>query len=177
LWGTYSGKIRPYVSADVLKDPLFKEKEMARKMGLVSILSVPMSVRERVIGVVNCMTTSRHEFTDTEEKLLTTVANQAAVAIYNTELMVKTQVIREELESRKLIERAKDLLMANRAMSGEEAFRWMQKTIHGFAQVHERGGRSHSADRRILIRFPFVRLPAAGDARPFYIFMVDYPFY
>jgi AmiR/NasT family two-component response regulator len=49
------------------------------------------------------------------------------VAIENTELMVKTTVIQEELESRKLVERAKDVLMAQRDLSGPEAYRWIQK--------------------------------------------------
>ncbi|MEZ4551880.1 MAG: hypothetical protein R2874_15810 [Desulfobacterales bacterium] len=44
------------------------------------------------------------------------MANQAAVAILNTELMVKTKVIQEELESRKLIEKAKEILMLNRSL-------------------------------------------------------------
>jgi len=56
-----------------------------------------------------------------------TVANQAAVAIMNTELMVKTRVIQEELEARKLIERAKEILMVRRNMSGQQAYRWLQK--------------------------------------------------
>jgi len=55
------------------------------------------------------------------------VANQAAVAIFNTELMVKTKVIQEELEARKLIERAKDVLMRKRNMKGDEAYRWIRK--------------------------------------------------
>lgn len=118
---------KPYTAYDVLQDSLFKEKELARNMGLASILSVPMSVGDRGIGVVNVMTTTPYHFTDTDTKVLTTVANQAAVAIYNTELMVKTQVIREELEARKTIERAKDVLMAKRKINGEDAFRWIQK--------------------------------------------------
>lgn len=55
------------------------------------------------------------------------MANQAAVAIFNTELMVKTKVIQEELEARKLIERAKDVLMRKRNMKGDEAYRWIRK--------------------------------------------------
>ena len=58
---------------------------------------------------------------------MTSVANQAAVAIENTELMVKTRVIQEELEARKLVERAKDMLMAKKGLSGPAAFRRMQK--------------------------------------------------
>ncbi|MBW1980438.1 MAG: GAF and ANTAR domain-containing protein [Deltaproteobacteria bacterium] len=118
---------QPYEVLNVLREPRFKEKELARKMGLVSMLSVPMSVKNRVVGVINCYTSEEHEFSDTEKNLFTTVANQAAVAIVNTELMVKTKVIQEELESRKLIERAKEVLMRRRNLNGREAYRWIQK--------------------------------------------------
>jgi AmiR/NasT family two-component response regulator len=49
------------------------------------------------------------------------------MAILNTQLMVKTKVIQEELETRKLVERAKEVLMHRRKLSGEEAYRWIQK--------------------------------------------------
>jgi len=118
---------KPRAVINVLKEPEYKEKELARKEGLVSMLSVPMVVKDRVVGVINCYTSYPHEFTETEKNVLTTVANEAAVAIENTELMVKTKVIQEELESRKLIERAKDILTAQRGLSGTDAYRWIQK--------------------------------------------------
>jgi len=119
---------RPLIVEDVLKEPRFKEKGMAKKLGLVSMVGVPLQVQdEKVIGVLNCFTSQFHEFAETEVNLITTVANQAAVAIINTELMVKTKVIREELETRKLVERAKEILMRRRNMSGDDAFRWIQK--------------------------------------------------
>jgi GAF domain-containing protein len=113
---------------DVLKDQRFKEKDMARKLGLVSMLGIPLRVKnDKVIGVLNCFSSQPHDFTDTELNLITAVANQAAVAIYNTELLVKSKVIQEELETRKLVEKAKDVLMTRRKMAGDEAFRWIQK--------------------------------------------------
>jgi signal transduction protein with GAF and PtsI domain len=119
---------QPLILKDVLKEPRFKEKEMAKKLGLVSMVSVPLQVKdEKVIGVLNCFTAKPHEFSKTEVNLITAVANQAAVAIMNTELMVKTKVIQEELETRKLVERAKDILMHQRSMNGDDAFRWIQK--------------------------------------------------
>jgi len=119
---------QPLVIKDVLKEPRFKEKEMAKKLGLVSMLSVPLRVKdEKVIGVLNCFTDKPHEFSDTEINLVTAVANQAAVAILNTELIVKTKVIQEELETRKLVERAKEVLISRRSMTGEQAYRWIQK--------------------------------------------------
>ena len=119
---------QPLIIEDVLKEPRFKEKEMARKLGLVSMASVPLQVKEeKVIGVLNCFTAEPHEFSEPEVNLITTVANQAAVAILNTELMVKTKVIQEELETRKLVEKAKEVLMRRRNLKGDEAYRWIQK--------------------------------------------------
>ncbi|MBI9085937.1 MAG: GAF and ANTAR domain-containing protein [Desulfobacterales bacterium] len=119
---------KPLIVPHVLEEPRFKEKEMASKLGLVSMLGVPLQGRDgKVIGVLNCFTAEPHDFTDTEINLITAVANQAAVAIMNTELMVKTHVIKEELETRKRVERAKEVLMRRRSITGEEAFRWIQK--------------------------------------------------
>ena len=119
---------RPLIVEDIFSEPRFKEKEMAHKLGLASMVSVPMNVQNnKVVGVLNCFTSSPHRFTETEVNLITTVANQAAVAIMNTELMVKTRVIQEELETRKLVERAKEVLMRRRNMTGEQAYRWIQK--------------------------------------------------
>ena len=125
--GLVAQQNKPYSSVNVLEDQRFKEKSLARKIGLVSLLSVPMSVRDKVIGVINCYTSTPHQFTDTEQNLFITLANQAALAIFNTELMVKSRVIQEELETRKMVERARDVLVRRRNLSGEEAFRWIQK--------------------------------------------------
>lgn len=119
---------KPLFVPDVLAEPRFKEREMASKLGLVSMVGVPMWTKEDdIIGVLNCFTAEPHVFSDTEVNVIQTVANQAAVAILNTELMVKTKVIQEELETRKLVDRAKEILMARRGKSGVEAYRWIQK--------------------------------------------------
>jgi len=118
---------QPLSILDVLNEPRYKEKELARKEGLVSMLSVPLAVKDKVIGVINCYTSHPHAFTETEQAVLTTVANQAAICIENTELMVKTKVIQEELETRKLIERAKGILMKRHNLSEEEAFKRIRK--------------------------------------------------
>lgn len=118
---------RPISVVDVRKDPRYISMEIAKKENLCSLLSVPLSVRGKVIGVINCYTSLPHRFTKSEMDVLATVANQAAIAIENTELMVRSKVIQEELETRKLVERAKDILMEEMAISGQEAFRKIQK--------------------------------------------------
>ena len=119
---------KPLILKDVLESDRFKEKEMAKKLGLVSMVGIPLIAKEdKVIGVLNCFTASPHDFSETEVNLLRAVANQSAIAIVNTELMVKTRVIQEELEARKKIEQAKEILMHSRKINGDDAYGWIRK--------------------------------------------------
>jgi len=78
---------KPLILKDVLESERFKEKDMARKLGLVSMVGIPLKTKdEKVIGVLNCFTSEPHDFHDTEVNLLRAVANQSAIAIVNTEL-------------------------------------------------------------------------------------------
>ena len=113
---------------NVVNDKRYKEKDLAKQEGLVSMLSVPMIIKKRVIGVINCYTTSEYNFSKSDIEHLSLVANQAAVAIENTELMVKTKVIQEELETRKKVERAKGVLMKEQSLSEAVAFKLIQRS-------------------------------------------------
>ncbi len=125
--GLVAQRNRPMVIKNVQKDPLYLYKEVARTENLRSLLCVPMSIKGRVIGVINCYTNKPHEFSQEEIDLLTTVANQAAVAIENTELLLRAKVVQEELETRKKVERAKDILMKTLNVDGDEAYKRMRK--------------------------------------------------
>jgi len=59
--------------------------------------------------------------------MITTVANQASIVIENSRILVESQVIREELETRKLLERAKSILIKELNLSENEAFRKIQQ--------------------------------------------------
>jgi two-component system, response regulator PdtaR len=118
---------KPMVVPDVKKYPGYLNKQVAIKEKLCSLLSVPLNIKNKPIGAINVYTSKPHAFTDAEIKILTAVANQAAVAIKNAELITKTKIVQEELESRKLIERAKDILMKESGLSGEEAYKKIQR--------------------------------------------------
>jgi len=118
---------RPIAVKDVMKEKEYKHKDIAKKEGLRSLLCVPLSVKGKVIGVINCYTSRLHEFSDTEINVLTTIANEAAIAIENTELMVKSKVIQEELQTRKRIERAKGILMRDESLTEEQAYLKIRK--------------------------------------------------
>lgn len=118
---------KPTVIYDVEEEKEYKYKDIAKKEGLVSLLCVPLIVKNRASGVINLYTHKPHKFTKSEISILMAIANQAAMVIENTELMVKTRVIQEELETRKLVERAKGILMKEQNLSEGEAYRLIQK--------------------------------------------------
>ena len=125
--GKAAGEKRAISIYNVTREKEYKYKDIARKNGLVSLLCVPLMVKGRVIGVINLYTSKPHKFTKNEAHMLTAVANQAAMVIENTELMVRTRVIQEELETRKLVEKAKGILMKEQGLSEADAYRTIQK--------------------------------------------------
>lgn len=125
--GKVAKKNKPTTVKDVTKEKEYKYQGIAKKEGLRSLLCVPLAVKGRVTGVINCYTPEPHDFTETEINILSSIANQAAVAIENTELLVESRVIREELEARKRIERAKGVLMKEQALTEEQAYLKLQK--------------------------------------------------
>ena len=118
---------KPITIYDVKEEKEYKYKDIAKKEGLVSLLCAPLIVKNKAIGVINLYTHKPHKFTNSEIGILLAIANQAAMVIENTELMVKTKIIQEELEARKLLERAKGILMKEQNLSEAEAYRLMQK--------------------------------------------------
>lgn len=125
--GKVAKENQPMTIKDVTKEKEYKYGNIAKKEGLCSLLCVPLALKGKVIGVINCYTPSPHDFTETEIDVLSSIANQAAVAIENTELLVKSRVIQEELEARKRIERAKGILMKEEGLTEEEAYLKLQK--------------------------------------------------
>jgi signal transduction protein with GAF and PtsI domain len=125
--GKVAKENKPMTIKDVTKEKEYRYQDLAKKEGLCSLLCVPLAVKGKVIGVLNCYTPTPHDFTEMEVNIITSIANQAAVAIENTELMVKSRVIQEEVETRKRIERAKGILMKEERLTEEEAYLRLQR--------------------------------------------------
>ncbi len=128
---------KPIIIKDVRKEKEYKYRDIAKKEGLVSMLSVPMIVKNKGIGVLNVYTTEPHEFTKREIEIISSIANQAAIVIENTELLVKTKILEEELEARKKIEKAKGILMKEENLTEDQAYNMLRK---------------YSMDRRISMK-------------------------
>jgi signal transduction protein with GAF and PtsI domain len=118
---------KPVFVKDISTDKNYKYQDIAKKEGLTSLLCVPLNLRGKVIGALTSYTSYPHEFTETEMDVLKSIANLAAVAIENAELVTKTRVIQEELDARKKIDRAKGVLMRDEKLTEEEAYLKIKK--------------------------------------------------
>jgi two-component system, response regulator PdtaR len=118
---------KPVSIYNISENKDYKYQDIARKEGLTSLLCVPLHVKGKVIGVLTVYTSGAHNFSEYETNILQTVADQAAIVLENYRLIVETKVIKEELESRKAIEKAKGILMKEQSLAEDEAFKRIQK--------------------------------------------------
>lgn len=125
--GIVAQQNKPICVLDVKKESRYLNQDIAKKERLCSLASVPMAVKGRIIGVLNCYTSKKHKFTKPELDVLTALANQAAVAIENAELDLRARSAEEALLTRKVIERAKDILSQEVNILPSEAYRLIQK--------------------------------------------------
>lgn len=127
---------------NINEQPDLEDGELAIDAGLVSLLSVPLSVRDRVIGVLNCFSSSTRIFTEEERTLLLTLANQTALAIENAQLITNTAVVREMHHRIKNNLQTVAMLMQLQVYESDSAAtRQALETnihrIHSIASVHE----------------------------------------
>lgn len=131
LHGSISGKSvhakKPIQIKDVRKESSYQFRDLAIKQGLVALLSVPMMYKDKALGILNVYKPTEHTFTGDEISFAQSVANQCAAAIENTRLLSEKLAAQEALESRKLIERAKGILMQQKKMPEQDAFREIQR--------------------------------------------------
>jgi two-component sensor histidine kinase len=60
-----------------------------------TLLGVPLSIQDRIVGVLICQSARPNAFADGQEILLMTLANQTALAIENARLVTNAAVVRE----------------------------------------------------------------------------------
>lgn len=79
-------------------DTRIRHPEFFRKHSLVSYLGIPLVAHDEILGVISFYTKEEHEFTGDEIEFLTTLAEQAAIAIHNARLYQAVESSRRELE-------------------------------------------------------------------------------
>lgn len=118
---------RPVMVEDVRQDHRYVYRDLAVKENLSSMVAVPMIVKKKVIGVLNVYTKEPHQFSQEEVDMIQMIANQAAVAVENTNLVSEAMKAKEALETRKLVERAKGILMRMHNLDEDTAYRMIHK--------------------------------------------------
>jgi signal transduction protein with GAF and PtsI domain len=118
---------KPIAVLDVTSEAGYGYPKIAKQEGLCSMLAVPMLIKDKPIGVINCYSATEHVYTEDEIFIMQTIANQSAVAIENTRLFDESKSAKDALETRKLVERAKGTLMKERGLTEQEAFQFLQK--------------------------------------------------
>jgi len=82
---------KPVAVLEAAKDERVQYRDQAKKEGIVSILSVPMMLRETVVGVVRVYTGERRQFTMDDMRFVGAAANLGAIALENARLYDSVQ--------------------------------------------------------------------------------------
>ncbi len=77
---------RPYISKNLIKDPFYKYSALAKKENIYSLLSVPLLIKGKNLGVLTCYSRLPSRFTRDDLFLLSFLANQLAVNLENNRL-------------------------------------------------------------------------------------------
>jgi two-component sensor histidine kinase len=133
---------RPVAVPDVRLDTRYRLGELAQREGLVSLLAVPLTVRDEVIGVFNCYTTEQRAFTEPEITLFSTLANQTALAIQNAQLVTNAAIVREMHHRIKNNLQTVAMLLEMQAsrgpeLSAQDVLQVGVSRIYSIAAVHE----------------------------------------
>ena len=117
------------LSENAFSDPRFKLQRSLIEDTYEAFLSVPLVSGGELIGVINVHHRNKHRHTAEEISLLTFIGEQMGGAIVkwqlaeqNVRLLEESQEIKRQLETRKLVERAKGILQQRYQLSEEEAY-------------------------------------------------------
>ena len=118
---------RPTVSGSLGSDsrwPHFGGR--VARMGVHSVLSLPLVVGDRVIGAINSYAYRRDAFAEHAVAVASQFAAPAAVSVYNAQLLSRaqerTQRLQRALGNRAVIDQAIGIIRSRSGASGEEAF-------------------------------------------------------
>lgn len=108
-------------------DPRFKFFSNLPEDRYEAFLSVPILNKRGVVGVVNIQHEKRHEYSDNEILLLTAVGKIVGGVVENARLVEESLALKEALETRKILEKAKGILMRVADLSESKAHKRIQK--------------------------------------------------
>lgn len=102
-------------------------QRIAEEFSLRSVLAVPVAVRKEPLGVLVLFTSFPHAFTGEEVGLAKSFADQSALLIKTHQTEDRALKLEKKLNERKLVDRAKGILMEKHGMSESEAYEFLRK--------------------------------------------------
>ena len=114
------------VGSNASQDPRFRSFSELPEDRYEAFLSVPVLCRNRVVGVINLQHRLPHKHGADEIRLISTIGFLVGAEIEMARLEGEVSELSDQLETRKLVERAKDILQRDMSINGEEAY----KTLH-----------------------------------------------
>jgi uroporphyrinogen-III synthase len=115
------------LSRDAFRDPRFRVVLGLPEDSYEAFLSIPISTRGRVVGVINVQHIDPYEFTAREIKIISTLGHLVGAAIEMARLEQEVTVLSDKLATRKVVERAKGILQRELGIGEEEAYAAIQK--------------------------------------------------
>lgn len=109
------------------KDPRFKSFKELPEDTYESFLSVPIVDRSGVVGVINIQNRKPYTFSKQQVKAIESLVKIIASAFAQVVLEGKVDTLKNQLEERKTVEKAKGVLMKIKNMSEDDAFRFIRK--------------------------------------------------
>ena len=97
LIGVVVRRKKPLQVANVQADTRYQNVELARREGLVSLLSVPLIFSGQAIGALNVYTARPYNFSNEEIKILGALAELSAIAIEKARLYERIVDVEEQL--------------------------------------------------------------------------------
>lgn len=118
---------RIILSEKSYQDARFKLVQNLGEDAWEAFISVPIIFQNKVVGVINVQHRNKHDFSQKEIQLLEIIASQVGGAISNAKLLSETITLKEALAARKIVEKAKGLLMKQQNISEDEAYALIRK--------------------------------------------------
>lgn len=110
------------ISSNAFHDPRFQFFNELPEDRFESFLSVPLLSRGRIVGVINLQNREPHTYSKLEIRLISTIGFLVGAEIELARLEEKSSQLTEELETRKVVERAKGILQRESRLSEEQAY-------------------------------------------------------
>ena len=115
------------VFREAFKDPRFQRFNELPEDRYEAFLSVPLFSRGRLVGVMNLQHREPHVYGPRDIRLLSTVGFLAGAEIELARLETEKSDLSQQLETRKIVERAKGILQRDLGLTEEQAYLSIQR--------------------------------------------------